>query len=311
MSFSTSILAQDGTIRGKVLPIDSNATVYLIHSNQRNASLRIAAFDTINDGGEYSITAPFGIYDLEIIAKGNYTNRSLMHIGVKENQVTEIQDIKLSKIGETGSISGYVNPVVEGVAVRIKKFGATEFDAFDIVADDGSYKITDLEPGIYGLFVSFNEIQDFYEYRWGMIDIVANTKLSGINLTFTPKTSSYFIDRITIRFNAGVSEEGKIDVIQSYDSTLMSHYIASPIYVVNIPPTKTVEEMVELFKTNSKVKSAFRSEILYVAATTTTLNDTPSEVLLEEELGDNETILNDAASKFYIGRKFNTKRRDR
>ena len=273
--FSMNVLAEDssiadrvnelGSISGKVLPIDSNATVYVYYPSQSSVTLQIAGFATISDNGEYVIPVPVGAYNIIVVSKGYYTNRLVSQIEVKENQVTEIEDIILTKSINAGSISGFVNPIVDGAIVVIKKHGANEFDSFDIVVKDGSYEITDLEPSTYGLFVRFNTTQNFYGYKWAMIDIVANTSLSGINLTFTPRDSSYLFDRIMLRFHVEVSEEEKRNTIESYNSTLMSHYSYSSSYTVNIPSDKTVEEMVDLFKTNPNVKSAYPVGIAHTA----------------------------------------------
>jgi len=259
-----------GSISGKVLPIDSNATVYVNYPSQSSIALKIAGFATIDDNGEYIIPVPAGIYNIIVISKGYYTDRSASQIEVKENQITEIEDITLTKSINAGSISGFINPIVGGTAVVIKKHGANKFDSFDIVAKDGSYEFTDLEPNTYGLFVS---APNFYDYKWGMIDIIANTSLSGFILTLTPINSSYLLDRIMIKFQPGVTEEEKENIIESYNCTLMEHYEYSQTYTVNIPRDKTVEEMVELFKTNSKVKSAYPVGISY----------TGEAIIIEEE----------------------------
>ncbi|MBI2654721.1 carboxypeptidase regulatory-like domain-containing protein [Candidatus Woesearchaeota archaeon] len=248
----------EGTIRGKVSPIDSNATVYI------KLSKEIISVATINDEGEYSFTLPIGIYDILVVSTGNYVNKTLFQIGVKENQVTEVQDIILAKIGETGSISGYVNPIIEGIKVEIKKFGSGEFGGSSVVDSNGRYEINGLEPDTYGIFIKFNSTQNFYDYKWSMIDILANTSLTGIDLTFTPKTSKYLLDRIIVEFIDGLSEGEKRKIIGSFNSKLMEHYSYSRNYLVSVQPNKTVEEMAELLKGHPKIKDASLDRIISI-----------------------------------------------
>src|SRR3989344_9362204 len=254
-----TVFAANGVIKGKVLHVDSNATIYVILPVNE-----IVGSSIINSSGEYSITLPFGIYDLLIVAKGEYVNKSIFQIGVKENEVTEIQDIILAKIGETGSISGYVNPITPGIKVEIKEFGTGKFGGSSIVADDGSYEIKNLEPSTYGIFVKFNSTQNFYDYKWSMIDIYANVSLTGINLTFTPKTSKYLIDRVIVEFIDGLSEGEKRKIIGSFNSKIMEHYSYSRNYLVSVQPNKTVEEMAELLKSHPQIKDASLDRIISI-----------------------------------------------
>lgn len=249
----------EGIIKGEVIPIDSNATIYI--TLPRDV---IVGFATINNSGEYAITLPMGIYDMIIVPKGDYNNKSLFQIGVKENQVTEVPDIVLSKIGEIGSISGYVNPIIEGIKVEIKKFGSGEFGGSSIVDNNGRYEIIGVEPDTYGIFVKFNSSQNFYDYKWSMINIYANVSLTGIDLTFTPKTSKYLIDRIVVEFIDGLSEGEKRKIINSFNSKIMEHYSYSRNYLVSVPSNKTVEEMAELFKTHPKIKDASLDRIISI-----------------------------------------------
>lgn len=268
ITYNTSNEQGTGSISGKILPPDSNTTVYLLlpgpFSNQS-----IVGSEKINDNGEYAfLEISRGIYNIIVIAREGYINESRMLIGVEENKVTEIPDINLPRIGKTGSISGYINPVIDGTAVQIKKFGETTPVSYDIVEEDGLYEISGLEPGTYSLFVGFDKSQNFYDYQWGMIEIITNVSLSGVNLTFTPRDSKYLIDRIMITFVDGVSDEEKTDIIKSYGCSLMSHYSYSTLYVINIPQDKTVDEEVSIFRSGTRILSAYPVGISYTGGTT-------------------------------------------
>ncbi|HIH92204.1 TPA: carboxypeptidase regulatory-like domain-containing protein [Candidatus Woesearchaeota archaeon] len=250
-------LAQGGEIKGKILPSDSNATIYVISPTQE-----IAGIDTISINGEYSFRLPIGIYNLFIRARGEYDNKTIFQIGVRENETIKLQDITLSRFNETGSISGYVNPPIADLKVEVKKFGGGE-GGFSITSDKGYYEVKDLEPDTYGIFVRFNSTQNFYDYKWSMIDIYANSSLTGINLTFTPKNSKYLIDRIIVEFQPAISESEKREIISSFDSRIMSHYSYSRHYVVNVPYGQTSQNRVDLFKTNPNVKDAYLDGIAH------------------------------------------------
>mgnify|MGYP001584387772 CR=1 FL=1 len=133
------VFAQSGTIKGKVLPEDSNATVFVTSKSffANYSTITISGLGTINYNGEYSISVIPGVYDLLFAAKG-YINKTLFQITVNEDEFVEVQDVKLSKIGETGSISGYINPIIPGIKVEVNKFGG---GGSAITRDDGFYEI--------------------------------------------------------------------------------------------------------------------------------------------------------------------------
>ena len=264
-------LAQSGEIKGKILPSDSNATIYVISPTQE-----VAGNQTIGINGEYSFILQIGIYDLFIRARRDYNNKTIFQIGIRDNETTEVQDIILSRVNETGSISGYVNPPIEGLKVEVRKFGGGG-SSFSITSTDGYYEVKDLEPDTYGIFVRFNSTQNFYSYKWGMIDIYANSNLTGINLTFTPKTYKYLIDRIIVEFQPEFSEGEKRDIINSYNSRVISHYSYSRHYVVSVPPDKTPEDMVQIFENDTRVEDASLDRILSVRSGTDIIEETQNE----------------------------------
>ena len=279
------VFAGNGTIKGKVLPADSNATVFVTYQTifANYSTITIVGLGTINDNGEYSISVIPGVYNLLFAANG-YINKTLFQIIVNEDAVTEVQDINLAKIGETGSISGYVNPIIPGIKVEVKKFGAVEFSGLSIVDRNGRYEINGLEPDNYGLFVRFNSSQDFVDYMT-IIDIFSNISLSGINLTFTPKSSKYDIDRIIVEFKKLVAKQERIEIIKSYNSRIMDSYNPDSLtYTMYVPPDKTPEEMIEIVNKNPKVNHA--SLARYASIGKLVIIDNQTKLIINEILSN-------------------------
>lgn len=257
-SIDVNYFNETGSISGKVSAPDSETTIYLLiqdHSLPSKFKI-ISSTDIDTDGSFFLTNISMGIYDLVIISNNDYINRSLHFIGVKGRETTQLGEIYLAKVGETGSVSGSINPIIENTVVKIKKFGESEIDAYDVVEEDGSYKFTGLSPDIYSIFVDFDESSEFRNYKWGMIEIQANKSIENINLVFTPKTSWEYVDRILIKFDESTSEEEKSDIIKSNNCLLMSHRSFSTLYVISIPQNKTVEEMIGIFKNEPKVTYA-------------------------------------------------------
>lgn len=135
-------------------------------------------------------------------------------IAIIANQTTDVETITLQQSNYNGSISGYINPIIEGATVVIKKSDTSNVVSLYIIESDGKYEFTGLDPSTYGISIRLN--QGYHDYSWHHLPLKLNEKLSEINLILTPTTSKQSLDRIMIEFNEGVSENERKDIIESY-----------------------------------------------------------------------------------------------
>lgn len=196
----------------------------------------------------------------------------------------------------TGSISGYVNPAIEGYIVYLKESGKTDYDNSYIIEVDGYYEFTNIKPGTYRVYIP-SPPDEYYFYRWDALDIFANTNLTNLNLTLSPKNNSYDIDRIIIALHTPSSKEEVMKIAEDYGSLLMSYYSYSNHYSVSLPEGKTIEETIELYEADPRVENAYLSGysslgVIYIAGesseenneTLSNISAIPSNVLVEEEV---------------------------
>lgn len=255
----TSVFAQSGEIKGKVLPIDSNAIVYALQGPKDSIYIKIyGAALTRNEDGTYDIRLPSGKYNLVVVAAGYYLNKSLTNVEVVENGTTIVENIALEKSFGTGSISGTVEPTVKGATVIMWSSG---LNGIDIIDEEGKFRISDLKPAAYQLFVPDTTTRSFHLYKRDEINIGANENLSGYDLVLTPAGKDYLIDRLIVEFNNSVTDEEVQNILEKYNSQVMNRISNTKSFLINVPKNMTTTDLMELLKSENKIKKVFLDKI--------------------------------------------------
>jgi hypothetical protein len=199
----------------------------------------------------------------------------------------------------TGSISGYVHPIIEGDTVNLYEFGETDFDDSYVIEADGYYEFTNIKPGTYSLYIP-SPPEEYYIYKGAILDIFANTTLTNFNITLSPRNNSYNIDRISISLYELHSKKEVVEIAEEYGSLLMSYYSYSNHYSVSLPASKTIEETIALYEADPRVENAYFSKYSNVALgvspeenneTTENISVITTNISVEEDVVQEEEII--------------------
>lgn len=171
-----------------------------------------------------------------------------------------------------GSISGRVTPPKAGIRVQV-------IQNLSLVAEtktnsDGSYRITNLPEGKYGLLFIV-DVPDYvydlgYDYN-GEFDgnepiiVVANKDSPNNDINLDDKWEDFIADQISIKFRENSSVEEQLSVISKHNCSIIDQGLKW-YYVLNIPDNKTILEMIRLFKSEPIVEIAAESTRTHTAA---------------------------------------------
>jgi len=254
-----------GTITGIVSPLEVNATIYLIKSNSDPSNLSIIDSFEVSLNGTYSFQVKPGMYDVIVISNNGYTNKTLRYVGVIANNTTENPILYMSKIGETGLLSGHVIPVIPDLKIYIKIRFDDKYYGYTLTNEQGIFEFPELAYNTYSIYVPYNNEFDFLPYRWNKIDVNSDNRNITISIVFTPLNATFIWDEIIVDFADELSYNDIQQLVKSLNCSIENHYSYSTSYTIKIPTNTTPDEMVELYSNLPYVDSATVNRIIGLA----------------------------------------------
>lgn len=174
---------------------------------------------------------------------------------------------------EFGSISGTVTPADTSILVQAIQNGSLVKQVN--VNEDGSYNITGLEPGRYGLlFVRVDKVYiyhkevmqvDWFENdtlqldRIEVIEINKNESKSDLNINFERKTPDYVAKKVVIKFDSSFDKKKIEEILRPYYDEIIEirkYYGSDDWYcTIKIKQDKTVLDVVNELTSKLKLRA--------------------------------------------------------
>jgi hypothetical protein len=179
-----------GTLSGAIMPIESDAVVYVVREGEFKDNSIITS-EKITEEGKFSFyNLPSGNYTLIIVPINPEYVSTTKYIEVFDNYDHVLSNMILSKSSEVGSVSGHVTPAIPGMIVHIND------GPYDIIDETGAYTITGLSQGEYDLFIQVDENNNFHDASWGKVKIVAGKSVVDFDLNIQSRyMKNIFIDK--------------------------------------------------------------------------------------------------------------------
>lgn len=166
------------------------------------------------------------------------------------------------KTKNTGSINGKVYSQSKDVEVQVMQ--NKKWVASAKINKDGSYKISNLAPGKYGLlfiygddlYVYNRKFDDEYNYLWDQIEsitVTAGRDASGNNINLDEEHYDFISGVLSIKFKSDTSIINRGgELIEFHNCTVLDK--RSNRFRAKIPENKTLFEMREVFQSIPEVE---------------------------------------------------------